>query len=119
MGEESADEKLEIIPVADVLVRDIVLENGKLSAQCSQQLKRTLFALRFQTAIDETEVECPKLRAPSKGIPRGSSSSSCDKTAPKRKPDVETTVRPLHQAAPSASVVRGIKIFVKSASPDI
>ena len=28
VGEESADEKLEIIPVADVLVRDIVLENA-------------------------------------------------------------------------------------------
>ena len=27
-GGESADEKLEIIPVADVLVRDIVLENA-------------------------------------------------------------------------------------------
>ena len=27
VGEESADEKLEIIPVADVLVRDIALEN--------------------------------------------------------------------------------------------
>ena len=28
VGEESADEKLEIMPVADVLVRDIVLENA-------------------------------------------------------------------------------------------
>ena len=36
VGEESADEKLEIIPVADVLVRDIVLENAvnSWSARC-------------------------------------------------------------------------------------
>ena len=107
MGEESADEKLEIIPVADVLVRDIVLENGKLSAQCSQQLKRTLFALRFQTSIDETEVECPKLSALSKGIPRSSKElpKGAPKAAPKRKPDVETAAasgRPKRQCRQEA-----------------
>ena len=79
MGEESADEKLEIIPVCDVLVRDVRLENGKLSAQSSQQLKRTLFALRFQSAIDENKDECPERNThtvPNEGImkqpPRGS-----------------------------------------------
>lgn len=53
VGEENADEKLEIIPLSDVLVRGIVLENGKLSQQSIQQLKRTLFALRSQSVIDE------------------------------------------------------------------
>ena len=66
VGEENADEKLEIIPVSDVLVRGIVLENGKLSQQSIQQLKRTLFALRFQSVIDENEdqIESPRGRRP-------------------------------------------------------
>ena len=66
VGEENADEKLEIIPVSDVLVRGIVLENGKLSQQSIQQLKRTLFALRFLSVIDENEdqIESPRGRRP-------------------------------------------------------
>jgi hypothetical protein len=49
--EENADQKLEIIPVSDELVHGIVLENGKLSQLSIQQLKRTLFALRFQSVL--------------------------------------------------------------------
>jgi len=64
--EENADQKLEIIPVSDVLVHGIVLENGKLSQLSIQQLKRTLFALRFQSVIDENEaqIESPHGRRP-------------------------------------------------------
>ena len=52
VGEENADEKLEIIPLSDVLMCGIVLDNGKLSAESGQKLKRTLFALRFRSAIE-------------------------------------------------------------------
>ena len=50
-GEEDAKEKLEIIPVTDILMSGISLEKGKLSASCSLQLKRKLFALRYQSVI--------------------------------------------------------------------
>ena len=49
--EEDAKEKLEIIPVTDILMSGISLEKGKLSASCSLQLKRKLFALRYQSVI--------------------------------------------------------------------
>ena len=52
VGKENADEKLEIIPLSDVLMCGIVLDNGKLSAESGQKLKRTLFALRFRSAIE-------------------------------------------------------------------
>ena len=48
---EDAKEKLEIIPVTDILMSGISLEKGKLSASCSLQLKRKLFALRYQSVI--------------------------------------------------------------------
>ena len=50
-GEEDAKEKLEIIPVTDILMSGISLEKGKLSPSCSLQLKRKLFALRYQSVI--------------------------------------------------------------------
>jgi hypothetical protein len=34
VGEENADEKLEIIPLSDVLMCGIVLDNGKLEEAC-------------------------------------------------------------------------------------
>ena len=46
-GEEDADEKLEIIPVSDILM-PVVLDNGKLSSHSCRELKHVLFALRYQ-----------------------------------------------------------------------
>ena len=110
VGEESADEKLEIIPVADVLVRDIVLENAvnSWSARCLH------FASKLQSMKPKSNAL--SLVPPAREFPVVVVVVVVIRRLQSGNP---TWRRPLHQAAPSASVVRGIKIFEKSASPDI
>ena len=54
-GEEDALEKLETIPFSDILMSGIELQKGKLSAQCSFQLKRKLFAQLYRAEISSSD----------------------------------------------------------------
>ena len=55
-GEESADEKLEIVCISkEVLVTNVTLRHGKLSAASARQIRDRLFALR-QDQADKADV---------------------------------------------------------------